>query len=241
MSVVLQLNRTKVNMKTKYRILVIEDERKVASFIEQGLKENDFEVEVAYDGVQGKLLALTQPFDLLIIDLNLPSISGIQICQEVRKKYPDLPVIILTALGAIEDKMEAFSAGADDYVVKPFDFRELLARVKVFLKRSSDKSEASMLQVADLEINLDEKVVTRAGNTIELTPREFNLLAFLMRNKGKVVSRVDIAEAVWDINFDTGTNIIDVYVNFLRKKVDRDFEQKLILTKPGMGYILKED
>jgi DNA-binding response OmpR family regulator len=176
----------------------------------------------------------------VILDINLPYLNGFEVCKAIREKNTSIPVIMLTALGSMDDKMTGFSFGADDYVVKPFDFRELLARVKVFLKRSSEmENPEQMLKIADLEINLDTKIVKRGGKTIDLTAKEFALLEYLMRNKGRVISKADISEKVWDINFDTGTNVIEVYINFLRKKVDREFEIKLIHTKPGMGYVIK--
>lgn len=222
------------------KILLVEDEPKVAAAVEKGLRENGFEVEVAHDGVLGKHFATSRNYDLVILDINLPYLNGFEVCKAIREKNTSIPVIMLTALGSMDDKMTGFSFGADDYVVKPFDFRELLARVKVFLKRSSEmENPEQMLKIADLEINLDTKIVKRGGKTIDLTAKEFALLEYLMRNKGRVISKADISEKVWDINFDTGTNVIEVYINFLRKKVDREFEVKLIHTKPGMGYVIK--
>lgn len=226
------------------RVLVVEDEPKVANAIQKGLEENGLVAEVAYDGLMGKKMVLNKEFDLVILDINLPHLNGYELCSEIRRHNPKIPVIMLTALGAMEDKIHAFDTGADDYIVKPFDFRELLARVQVFLKRSSSGEPAqksSKLRVADLEIDDNSKTVTRAGQQIELTAKEFALLLYLVRNKGRVVSRADIAEKIWDITFDTGTNVIDVYVNFLRKKVDKNFPTKLIHTRPGMGYIVKEE
>lgn len=226
------------------KILVVEDELKVANAIQQGLEENGLTAEVAYDGLMGKKMALNNAYDLVILDINLPQLNGYQLCEELRRHNPKVPIIMLTALGAMEDKMQAFGTGADDYMVKPFDFRELLARVQVFLKRSAAADTApksNLLKVADLEIDDSSKTVIRAGQNIELTAKEFALLVYLVRNKGRVVSRADIAEKIWDITFDTGTNVIDVYVNFLRKKVDKNFSTKLIHTRPGMGYIVKEE
>ncbi|AHM59069.1 winged helix family two component transcriptional regulator [Flammeovirgaceae bacterium 311] len=226
------------------RVLVVEDEPKVANAIQKGLEENGLVAEVAYDGLMGKKMVLNKDYDLVILDINLPHLNGYELCAEIRRHNPKIPVIMLTALGAMEDKINAFDTGADDYIVKPFDFRELLARVQVFLKRSSLGEPAqknNKLKVADLEIDDNSKTVTRAGQQIELTAKEFALLLYLVRNKGRVVSRADIAEKIWDITFDTGTNVIDVYVNFLRKKVDKNFPTKLIHTRPGMGYIVKEE
>jgi DNA-binding response OmpR family regulator len=221
-----------------YRILIIEDERKVASFIAQGLKEESYTTEVAYDGKAGLQAALEGNFDLLILDVNLPGMSGFEVCRALRAEKPDMPVLMLTALGATADKVQGLEGGADDYMVKPFEFIELTARVKALLRRTH--GTAQVLRLADLELNLDTKYAKRAGKTIELTAKEFALLEYLMRNKGRIVSRTDIAEKIWDITFDTGTNVIDVYINFLRKKIDRDFSPKLIHTQVGMGYVMKE-
>lgn len=222
------------------RILVVEDEPKVASFVKRGLEENGFSCDIAFDGLMGKRMFDTGNFDLVILDLNLPYKNGIELCKEIRMTNQKVPVLMLTALGTTEDKLTGFESGADDYLVKPFEFRELLARIRSLLKRISvAETGVNILTLLDLEVNLNTYEVTRGGKTIELTQKEFALLVYLLRNKGKVVTRMEIAENVWDINFDTGTNIIDVYVNFLRKKMDKDFSQKLIHTQTGVGYILK--
>ena len=224
-------------------ILFVEDEPKVAASVKQGLEENGFEVDLAPDGAVGSYLASSKKYDLILLDVNLPHVSGYDVCRSIRTKDPSVPIVMLTAMQAIENKISGFDAGADDYIVKPFDFRELLARVKVFLKRSTaggEQPEDVMLRVADLELNIAEKSVTRQGMPISLTVKEFALLEFLMHRKGRVASRADISEHVWDVNFDTGTNVVDVYINFLRKKIDKNFEPKLIHTKPGLGYFLKE-
>jgi two-component system, OmpR family, copper resistance phosphate regulon response regulator CusR len=223
------------------KILLVEDEKKIAESLKKGLSEQHYHVEVAYDGVIGKKLFETYPFDLIILDINLPGMNGYDLCREIRKKSEQIPVIMLTALSATDDKIEGFDAGADDYIVKPFDFKELLVRIRALLKRIYQVPSGNMLKVADLVMNLDSKEVTRADVPISLTTKEFQLLEYLVRNKNRVVSRADIALNVWDIDFDTKTNVIDVYVNFLRKKVDRDFDSKLIHTQVGMGYILKEN
>ena len=225
-----------------YKILIVEDEPKVAAFIQRGLEENGFSCEIAIDGLMGKRIFDAGNFDLIILDLNLPYLNGIELCQEIREINQKIPIIMLTALGTTEDKLKGFDSGADDYLVKPFEFKELLARIRALLKRVSiTKSEGNILQFLDLSVNLDTYEVYRSGRKISLTQKEFSLLLYLLRNKGKVVSRSEIAEHVWDINFDTGTNIIDVYVNFLRKKIDKDFPVKLIHTQTGFGYILKEE
>lgn len=223
------------------KILLIEDEPKVVMFLKQGLEEAQYEVDFAYDGLVGKKLALKNHYDIIILDINIPYINGFELCREIRKTK-NVPVLMLTALGEMEDKLTGFEAGADDYLVKPFEFKELLARVRSLSKRAStDTASPNVLKVADLELNLDRKNAKRGDKQIELTAKEFALLEYLMRNKNRVVSRDDIAEKVWDISFETGTNTIDVYVNFLRKKVDRDFETKLIHTVFGSGYMLKEE
>jgi two-component system, OmpR family, copper resistance phosphate regulon response regulator CusR len=222
------------------RILVVEDEQKVADFIKKGLEELQYQVDIAFDGSIGKRLALANKYDAIILDVNLPLINGYELCKEIRQVNIKVPILMLTALGTTEDKLTGFESGADDYLLKPFEFRELVARVKALLKRSTPTELSNTLKVADLEINLDSKSVKRAGKKIELTAKEFLLLEYLVRNKGKVISRVDIAEKIWEITFDTGTNVIDVYVNFLRKKIDKEFSPKLIHTQIGMGYILKE-
>lgn len=222
------------------KILVVEDEPKVASFVKRGLEENRFTCEIASDGLMGKRMFDAGNFDLVILDLNLPYKNGIELCKEIRMTDQKIPVLMLTALGTTEDKLSGFESGADDYLVKPFEFRELLARIRALLKRISiAETGGNILTLLDLKVNLNTYEVTRSGQKIDLTQKEFALLVYLLRNKGRVVSRMEIAENVWDINFDTGTNIIDVYVNFLRKKMDKDFSQKLIHTQTGIGYILK--
>ncbi len=223
------------------RILIIEDEPKVSLFIKKGLEENQFETNAAYDGKTGMKMAANGNYDLIILDLNLPIKSGYDICKELRSKNNMTPILMLTALSTTEDKLNGFESGADDYLVKPFEFRELLARIKALLKRSLQNSRTgNILKVSDLELNLETKTVKRGANVIELTAKEFSLLELLMRNREKVISRSEIAEKIWDINFDTGTNVIDVYINFLRKKIDKNYPKKLIRTYIGMGYTLKE-
>lgn len=222
------------------RLLVIEDEQRVATLIKRGLEEHGYVVDVAFDGEKAKSMAFSKTYDLIITDIILPTVNGIDLCKEIRSAYPHLPIIMLTALGTTDDKVEGFDAGADDYLVKPFDFRELHARIKVLLKRKENITEdKGILTYADLELNLKTKSVKRAGKDIDLTPKEFKLLQFMMQNPERVLSRAEIAEKVWATHFDTGTNFIDVYINYLRKKVDKDFSTKLIQTKSGMGFIFK--
>jgi len=223
-------------------ILIVEDEPKVASFLKQGLEEQGYEVEVVFDGQMGKKFALQNHYDLILLDIVIPYINGIELCKQIKEVKTAVPILMLTALGTTEDKVSGFDAGADDYLVKPFEFRELLARVRALTKRVMNASHLSnKIKVADLELDLDKKLARRGDKTIELTAKEFGLLEYFMRNKGKVVSRVDIVEKVWDLNFDTGTNIVDVYVNILRKKIDKDFANKLINTRIGIGYIFNEE
>jgi two-component system, OmpR family, copper resistance phosphate regulon response regulator CusR len=222
-------------------ILVIEDEKKIADSLKQGLNENSFCVEVAYDGRSGLGLFADGNFDMIILDLNLPDISGYEVSKEIRANNSKVPIIMLTALSTVDDKVEGFESGADDYLVKPFDFKELIARIRALMKRSNIMiATSNVIKVADLVLNLDNREVNRGGKKITLTAKEFQLLEFLVKNKNKVVSRAEIALNVWDIDFDTKTNVIDVYVNFLRKKLDNSFDKKLIHTQVGTGYILKE-
>ena len=225
----------------KPTILVVEDEAKVAQFIKKGLDTQAFIITVAPDGREGKRLLGTEQYDLAILDVNLPYISGIELAQYIRRKDTYLPILMLTALDTTADKLTGFEAGADDYLAKPFDFLELLARVRALLRRNAPPDESErLLTLADLELDCHQKVARRAGKTILLTAREYDLLHYLLRNQGRVVSRVDIAEQVWDIGFDTGTNTIDVYISYLRNKIDRGMSPKLIHTVIGMGYVIRE-
>ena len=220
------------------KILIIEDEPKVVEFLKKGLEEQGYDTDVAFDGQMGERFALKNHYDILIIDVVLPYKNGFEICKSVREVNQQVPILMLTALGTTDDKIMGFDSGADDYLVKPFEFKELLARIKSLTKRASGIIQSShVIKVADLELDIDKRTVSRNGKVMELTAKEFSLLEFLIKNKGRVVSRVDIAEKVWDITFDTGTNVVDVYINILRKKIDKDFEKKLIHTKIGMGYI----
>ncbi|MER2997694.1 response regulator transcription factor [Pontibacter populi] len=222
------------------RVLLIEDEPKVASFIKKGLEEQAFDVDQAYDGTFGVKLALQNEYDLIILDVILPHMSGLDVCREIRKNNTTVSILMLTALGTTDDKITGLDAGADDYLTKPFEFKELLARMRALSRRSTDNNTGEKLTIADLELDVVKKTVTRAGKPINLTAREFALLHYLLRNKERVVSRVDITEQVWETSFDTGSNVIDVYINFLRKKIDKDHPAKLIHTLVGMGYVLKE-
>ncbi len=224
------------------KILIVEDEQKIADTLKLGLTENGFYVEVAYDGNIGYKLFQAYPYNLIVLDINLPGINGYDFCKMVRAKNADIPVIMLTALTGLNNKIDGYDAGADDYIIKPFEFRELLMKIRVLLKRTMHQNipVGTTLRAADLEMNLDSKEVKRGNTVINLTAKEFQLLEYLMRNKNRLVSRADIAINVWDIDFDTNTNVIDVYINYVRNKVDKPFEQKLIQTHVGMGYILKD-
>jgi DNA-binding response OmpR family regulator len=223
-------------------ILVVEDEIKIANTLKSGLEEQGYKVTLAYNGSSGEKLLDQNDFNLAILDIMLPDINGYILSRNIRMKKNKIPILMLTALGSVDDKLEGFEAGADDYLVKPFAFKELLARIKSMLRRTAHEvRKDNLLRIADLELNPDNKEVYRAGKKIPLTVKEFQLLEFLIQNKNKVVSRSDIASRVWDIGFDTKTNVIDVYITFLRKKIDRDFPVKLIHTQFGMGYILKEE
>lgn len=200
-------------------------------------------MEVAYDGKLGYRLFSVQDFDLLILDINLPGMSGYELCKAIRLLNEHVPVIMLTSMSALNDKIEGYDAGADDYIVKPFEFRELLLKIRALLKRTMSQyiPVGNMLKLSDLEMNLDNKEVKRDNTVIHLTAKEFQLLEYLLRNKNRVVSRTDIAINVWNMDFDTNTNVIDVYISYLRNKVDKKFDRKLIQTQVGMGYILKEN
>jgi len=225
-----------------YKLLIVEDEPKVASFLKTGLEENGYMAETASDSYAGSEYLTKSSFDLIVLDINLPGKSGIEFCREIRSAGQNIPVLMLTAMGTTKDKLAGFNAGADDYLVKPFEFTELVARIKALLKRYAFSEEKNrILKYHDLEMNLDTITVTRSGQKIDLTQKEFALLEYLIRNKEKVISHSEISEKVWNINFSTGTNVIDVYINFLRKKIDRSFQPKLIHTQAGFGYVLKTD
>ncbi|MBN8720775.1 DNA-binding response regulator, OmpR family, contains REC and winged-helix (wHTH) domain [Hydrobacter penzbergensis] len=221
-------------------ILLVEDELKVADFIRKGLKEQLYDVTVAYDGLTGERLALENDYDVVVMDVILPQRNGLEVCKELRRLKPELPVLLLTALGTMQDKMAGFDCGADDYLVKPFHFEELIARLRVLTRRKTLIAPGTIYRVADLEVDGYKKKVTRNKKEIQLTAKEFALLEVLVIHKNRVLSRTKIAEMVWGIDFNRGTNLIDVYINYLRSKIDKGFEQQLIHTVIGMGYTLKE-
>ena len=224
------------------RILLVEDEPKVSAFIRRGLEEEGYDVEVAYDGTFGERLALNKEFNLVILDVILPGQSGLEVLRAVRAHDQELPILMLTALGTTQDKLLGFDGGADDYLVKPFDFVELLARVRALTRRRDRRAaKSNQLILADLALDTAAKTVARAGQPIKLTAREFNLLELLLRHQGRVLNRAEIAEHTWEASFDAGSNVIDVYVNYLRNKVDKGFAKKLIHTVVGMGYVMREE
>lgn len=222
------------------KVLLVEDEERLASFIRKGISAEGYEVDVAFDGRTGLSLFRRNSYDIIILDVNLPHINGFELCRLIREENEAVPVLMLTALDSLADKSDGFNAGADDYLAKPFEFQELLLRLRALTRRNGSRQK-QVLQLADLELNLDAKTVTRAGKRIDLTTREYALIEYLMLNKGKIISRVDISERVWSLNFDNNTNIIDVYISYLRKKIDKDFSPKLLHTIVGMGYVLRED
>jgi two-component system copper resistance phosphate regulon response regulator CusR len=220
-------------------ILLIEDEPKVVAFIKKGLEAHRYNVTVAYDGATGRHMALQQDFDLIILDVILPHFNGLEVCSYIRAFKRDLPILMLTALGTLRDKVLGFENGADDYLSKPFHFEELLVRIKALSRRSSMVMPTSVYQVDDLEMDCHRRAVTRNGQEIDLTVKEFTLLEVLIVNKNRVLSRTEIAESVWGIDFNRGTNLIDVYINYLRSKIDKGFPKQLIHTVIGVGYVLK--
>lgn len=221
------------------RILIVEDEKKVAGFIKKGLEEETYAVDVAYDGEEGLYLGTEGQYDLIILDIMLPKVDGLEILSQLRAQGNDVPILLLTAKDAIDDRVTGLNKGADDYLTKPFAFSELLARVRVLLRRGKAEVKTT-LQIADLTLDLVGHKVDRGGDEIELTGKEYSLLEYFMRNQDKVLTRTMIAEHVWDYNFDTFTNVIDVYINHLRKKIDKGRQNKLLHTLRGVGYIMKE-
>ncbi len=222
------------------RLLVVEDEKKVSSFISKGLKEEGYAVDVAFDGKTGLQMAMDKIHDLVILDIHLPGMDGMSVLHELRKRKVSTPVLLLTVRANIEDKVLGLDAGADDYLTKPFAFQELVARIRALLRRKTE-AELPVLQFADLTLDPARRVVLRGVKKIDLSAKEYALLYYFMRNPGLVLTRTQISDHVWDYNFDSMTNIVDVYVNYLRRKIDSDREHKLIHTVRGVGYVLKEE
>ena len=218
-------------------ILVIEDEKKIAAFLRRGLREEGYAVDTASDGEEGAFMAVEKEYDLIILDIMIPKLDGLSVCRAIRKKGLETPIIMLTAKDTVKDKVAGLDAGADDYLTKPFAFEELLARVRAGLRKNS-RNSGTILKIEDLELDPVSHKVLRSKKKLELTSKEYSLLEYMLRNQGKVITRNMIAEHVWDIDFDTGTNVIDVYINYLRKKIDQGFPRKLINTVRGRGYRL---
>lgn len=222
-------------------LLLVEDEPNVVSVVVRGLSAEGFNVSVAPDGTTGEKMALANNFDLIILDIMLPGINGLELCKIIKKEKPNVPIIMLTALGTTENVVNGLDNGADDYLIKPFKFAELFARIRMLLRRYHGAvNPDQIINIGSLQINLTAKSVKREHNEITLTATEYRLLEFMAKNKSKILSRIDILENVWDIDFNLGTNVVDVYVNYLRKKIDKNSDQKLIHTAVGLGYVLKE-
>jgi heavy metal response regulator len=222
------------------RILVIEDEKKVATFIKKGLVEEHYAVDTAFEGEEGLYLAEINEYDLIVLDLMIPKIDGFGVLKKIRERKNNVPILVLTAKDSIDDTVRGLDAGCDDYLTKPFAFAELLARIRALLRRDKKEKE-SVLRIADLSLSIVTHKVMRQGKEIELTSKEYTLLEYFMRNPEKVLTRTMISEHVWDYHFDSNTNVIDVYVNYLRKKIDKDFDPKLIHTIRGIGYMMKKE
>lgn len=223
------------------RILLVEDEHNVAAFIKKGLEEEGYSVEVAHSAESGREKLTKSQFDVLILDVILPGISGLELCKQLRKEGFQTPILMLTALSSTENVVQGLDNGADDYLAKPFKFKELLARVNALARRTQKFQNDQLLTVGLLQLDRDTKTANRDSIEIKLTSTEYKLLEYMMKNSGKVLSRIDLLKNVWDINFDVGTNVVDVYVNYLRNKIDKEFEVKMIQTVIGMGYILKDE
>ena len=223
------------------RILLVEDDPKISAFIKIGLESYDYVIDNAFDSTMGEKLAFSKKYDVIILDVVIPGISGFELCKKIRNNNNFTPVIILTSLDSVEDKLTGFDCGADDYLVKPFSFQELFARIKALVRRNKDNVMVPVLKVSDLELDSVSKKVRRNNLEISLTATEYKILELLMSNKDKVLSRIHIAEKIWGYSFNSGTNVIDVHVNSLRNKIDKDFPQKLIQTKKGFGYVMSEN
>lgn len=222
------------------RILLVEDEEKIAEFLEKGLRSEGFAVDIAPDGEAGLKYAFMNGYDLILLDVNLPKMSGYEICKSIREENTHVPILFLTGMAGVEEKVKGLNLGADDYITKPFSFEELMARVRAIIRRQEEQKKSTQIKVADLTIEIDRHEVSRHGKRIELSPQEFQLLYFLSMRKNQVVTRARILEHVWQKSFDSGTNIVDVHINHLRSKIDKGFEYPMIHTIRGMGYMLKE-
>jgi two-component system copper resistance phosphate regulon response regulator CusR len=223
------------------KILFVEDDPKISSFVKLGLENNDCIVDVAYDSLMGEKLALKKKFDVIVLDVIMPGINGFELCKKLRDNNIKTPILMLTSLASTEDKLMGFDSGADDYLLKPFEFQELLARLKALTRRGSEGIVNPALKIANLVLEMNSKKVRRNNREIKLTAHEYKILEFLMINKGKVLERIEIAEKIWGFSFNTGTNVIDVHINSLRNKIDKDFSPKLIHTVKGIGYVLNDE
>lgn len=225
------------------KVLVVEDEVQVASFIQRGLEEQAIQVDVAYDGSIGEHLALSRDYDVILLDIVIPVVNGFDLCRLIKKEKPAVPILMLTTLGTTSDKVMGFDSGADDYLLKPFEFVELTARLKALARRNSvtPSAHGAILRYENLKLDTQKKIAIRSDKTIKLSAKEFSLLEYFLQNPGRVISRAELAEEVWKIKFETGTNVVEVYMNMLRNKIDRDFEPKLLHTRIGLGYVLSQE
>jgi two-component system, OmpR family, copper resistance phosphate regulon response regulator CusR len=223
------------------KILLVEDDPKISSFIKLGLEDNDYQVTIAYDSTMAEKIVFNKEFDIIILDVIIPGINGLELCKKIRNANIKTPILMLTSLDTVEDKVSGFDSGADDYLVKPFVFKELLARIKALNRRKTETIIVPVLKIADLEIDTVSKNVKRNNKEIKLTAKEFAILELFINNKNKVFERIEIAEKIWGFSFNTGTNVIDVHINSLRNKIDKDFSPKLIHTIVGFGYVMKEE
>lgn len=223
------------------KILLVEDDSQIASFVKLGLESNQFFVDVAYDGVMGEKLARQKKYDVIVLDVILPGINGFQLCKILRNNNIKTPILMLTSLNSTEDKVTGFDSGADDYLLKPFAFQELLARIKALNRRNSEMMLSPVIKILDLELNTVSKRVKRSDREIKLTPLEYKLLELLLSHPGKVFERIEIAEKIWGTTFNTGTNFINVHINSLRNKIDKNYPNKLIQTVKGIGYVINDE
>ncbi len=222
------------------KILVVEDEQQVAAIIKQGLEEQSIEVDLAFDGSIGQHMAISRDYDVVLVDVVLPGVNGFELCKTIKKEKPTVPVMMLTTLNTTSDKVTGFDSGADDYLSKPFEFAELIARIRALGRRPTlvNKSYNHIWRYEDLRLDTQKKIAYRHDQPIKLSAKEFALLEFFLKNPGRVIPRAELAEKIWDLKFDTGTNVVEVYISMLRNKIDRDYEPKLLHTRIGLGYVL---
>ena len=235
------LKLSRIQTPIRMKVLLVDDDQQLSSFVKMGLEDHDINVTTAYDGKFGEQLALTKPFDVIILDVILPAINGFEVCRTLREKKVSTPILMLTSLDSTEDKVSGLDLGADDYLAKPFEFPELLARIKALHRRDKEGVVQPYIRIADLKIDTLTKKVFRADREIKLTAKEYRILELLAVHKGKVFERIEIAQKIWGFSFNTGTNVIDVHINALRNKIDRDHQQKLIQTVVGLGYAIDDN